>query len=164
MKHTTICLSILLLNFLNFTKANHTPLSKEISQDSSNFKLSYVSVGLGQNMYEMQPVFKVNGTRFIYTSEEVWIYPDQKKVQRDTLLMGNLRNSSIDSITDLIKGIKDSVVYRIKHFSSGSIKYIKVSTERKKVRFQLDNASDTTAEKIVNILNSYIPKEYGRLY
>ncbi len=74
MKHTTICLSILLLNFLSFSKVDHTFLSKEISQDRSNFKLSYVSVGFGSNMDEMQPVFKVNGTRFIYTSEEIWIF------------------------------------------------------------------------------------------
>ena len=129
------------------------------------FKLRFVTVGFGSNWFEMEPVFNIDGTNFIYTSEEVWIMPGQTKIQRDTLLSGNFRTSSIDSISNLINELKDTAIYKTNiHILSGSAAYLQVSNDTKKINFKLHNASDATADKIVAILNSYIPKGYDKLF
>lgn len=121
-------------------------------------------IGFGSNMFTMQPVFSVQGTKFVYTSEEVWIMPDQKEIQRDILLMGDFRTSAIDSIKNLISELKDSVIFRSSAILSGSESDITIKTTTKKIRFELHNASDTTAEKIVDILNSHIPVGFNKLH
>lgn len=129
------------------------------------FKLSFVTVGFGSNMFEMEPVFVVNGTKFTYTSEEVWAWPGQKEFRRDTLLTGNFRVSSIDSILNMVADIKDSVVYRTNiRIRSGSAGYIDITDDKRTIKFQLHNASHPVADKIVEILSSYIPEELDRLY
>ncbi len=128
------------------------------------FHLHFMTIGFGSNMFEMEPVFKVNGTNFVYTSEEVWILPGQTTIRKDTLLIGSFRPSSIDSISKLTREIKDSVIYRTNiHIMSGSATHITIEDDLKRVMFNLHNTSDTTADKIVTILNTYIPKTLGKL-
>jgi hypothetical protein len=124
-----------------------------------------MTVGFGSNMFEMEPVFKVDGTKFIYTSEEVWISPGQKKIEKDTLLIGEFRTSSIDSISNFINRLQDNAIHKANvRVMSGSACYIEISNDLKKISFQLHNTSDTTADKIVTILNSYIPNGFDKLY
>lgn len=133
-------------------------------QVTRKFRLQYVRVGFGSNMFEMQPVFNVDETKFVYTSEVVWVNPKQKNVQ-DTLLIGIFRISSMDSISNLIRGIKDSRIYRTNiHILSGSASYITVQDDVKKIMFDLHNASDTTAARIIAILNTYIPDHLQKLH
>ncbi len=123
-----------------------------------------MEVGFGSNMFDMEPVFKVDGTKFVYTSEEVWILPGQTKIRKDTLLIGNFRTSSMDSISTFTREIKDSVIYRTNAgIMSGSASYITIEDDVKKIKFDLHNASDTTADKIVAILNTYIPNTLTKL-
>jgi len=68
------------------------------TKTDTSFTLSYISIGLGSNMWTMQPMFRVKGCQFIYTSEEAWQFKDSEKPKADTLLIGNFRASSIDSI------------------------------------------------------------------
>lgn len=114
-------------------------------------------------MFDMEPVFKVDKTKFIYTFEDVWIQPGQTKIKKDTLLIGGFRLSSIDSINNLINQLKDSVIYNVGNYLSGSAACIEISNDKKKIKFDLHNASDSTADKIVAILNTYIPAKMNKL-
>jgi hypothetical protein len=131
----------------------------------SSFKLSYISVGLGGNMYEMQPMFRVKGSQFIYTLEEAWQFKNVKKAKPDTLYVGNLRTSSIDSILSIATEIKGDSVYKLNAgVMSGGIIYLDILSNQRKLNFELDNSYDLTAKKIVDILNSYIPDKYRKLW
>jgi len=47
---------------------------------------------------------------------------------------------------------------------SGGIDYLNISTDSIKVNFELVNTSDSIAEKIVAILNSYIPSNQRKIW
>src|SRR5688500_14074953 len=85
--------------------------SSQYHKNTRHFFLHFVTVGFGSNRFIMQPVFKVEGTKFIYTSEQVWTIGEQTQRKKDTLLTGFFRVSSSDSISNLINELKDSVVY-----------------------------------------------------
>ena len=156
-------LLVLLICVCSFTKHTQSGILQASSQ--RDFKLTYLSIGFGSNMFKMQPVFRIEESRFVYTSEEVWKLPTQKKLQKDTLLTGNIRVSSIDSILNIIKDISDTLIYKTNaHIMSGGMDDINISNNLKKVRFQLHNASDVRAKKIADILNSYIPSNMEKLY
>lgn len=165
MKKATYLTLLTLLSFFKGQAQKHPSVSKHFSADSPQFTLSFVTVGFGSNMFEMEPVFRVTGNQFVFTSEEVWIRPEQKKIQRDTLLVGLFRTSSIDSIINLVDNISDTLIKKFNsHISSGSAQYIDIFTGKKRIKFNLHNISDATAEKIVAILNTYIMDEKQRLY
>lgn len=162
MKHALIFIPFLLLAANSKTIIS---FEKKHPQNARKFHLHFVTVGFGSNMYEMEPVFKVDGTKFIYTSEEVWIYPKQTKIEKDTLLTGSFRTSSMDSISQLISQVKDSVIHKSNmRIMSGSAAYITIEDDFKKVEFDLHNTSNTTADRIVAILNTYIPATLRKLF
>ncbi len=151
--------------FIGFINVNTVSFKQQVRRDEKKFRLNFVTVGFGSNMFEMEPVFKVDGTKFIYTSEEVWIFPRQTKIQKDTLLQGDFRISSIDSISTFICQLKESAIHKSNmSVMSGSACYIEILDDIKKINFQLHNTSDTTADKIVSVLNTYIPTGYNKLY
>lgn len=161
MKQTLIFIPFFLLAI---NPKSSVSFEKKYQRNARNFHLHFMKVGFGSNMFEMEPVFKVNGTKFVYTSEEAWILPGQTKIRKDTLLIGSFRTSSMDSISKLTREVKDSAIYRTNiHIMSGSATHIKIEDDSKKVTFDLHNASDTTADRIVAILNTYIPKTLGKL-
>jgi hypothetical protein len=130
----------------------------------SVFTLCYQSVGLGSNKYRMRPVFKVIGTRFIYTSEQLWQFNNVNKAKPDTLQMGDVSISSIDSILTIAKEIKGDSVYGLNPWIlSGAIVYLNITSPLLKLKFKLDNSFDETAKKIVDILNTYITNKYRKL-
>lgn len=113
----------------------------------------------------MQPVFNVTGTDFIYTSEQTSFYEGTERQKPDTICTGKLRTSSIDSIIDLVDEIKDSLIYRTNiHIMSGGLHNIHISKNNIDVEFTLHNATDPIAQKIVDILNKYIPDNEKKLW
>lgn len=131
----------------------------------SSFTLSYISIGLGSNRWIMQPIFRVKGSQFIYTSEDVWYIKGAEKPKKDTLLIGNFRASSIDSILNISTEVKGDSLYALNlSIMSGGIIKLNFSTNKRKLCFDLHNSNDTTAQKIVDILNSYIPDKYSKLW
>ena len=141
-----------------------TPASFKLYQPvETPFTLTYNKVGFGSNMFAMQPVFKISGNSFTYTYENAWRWED-RKINRDTLLTGYVRQSSVDSISVLISNIKDTSVYKSDPFMSGSISYLSIANNIQKLSFTLHNASDSTANKVVDILNTYIPSHLNNLY
>ena len=138
---------------------------KPVVKDKSVFRLNFTSVGLGSNFTSMQPVFNVEGNKFIYTSEQTGYYEGAETRKPDTIYQGKFRKSSVDSIMHLVSGIKDTLIYRTNiHVSSGSIQYITIYKDEFHLEFDLHNASDPTAQRIVNILNNYIPEEERKLW
>ena len=130
----------------------------------SNFKLSYISVGLGSNMFTKQPAFRVNRLDYIYTLEDGWQWKNVEREKPDTLCSGTFRKSSVDSILNLITKIKDSVIYKTNAgIMSGGIDYIDISSDQINLQFKLHNASDSTAQKIIDILNTYIPEKFSKI-
>jgi hypothetical protein len=150
MNPTLLILGILISSFL---------FGQEKSE-SNNFQLTYIYAGLGSGYNSMQPVFKVNGNDCIYTLEENSSWTGEFTQEPDTLFIGKFRQSSIDSIIDLISDIKDTLIYNTNpEIMSGGIHSIKIATDGIDLTFRLHNASDPVAEKIVAILNSNIPGE-----
>lgn len=139
--------------------------SKTVQVASDNdFTLSYNVVGFGSNRFSRQPVFKVSKSKFVYTSEDAWFLKGHKP-GRDFICMGDFKASAIDSIKQLIMGIQDTLVERYNpYIMSGSATCISISNNSKKVRFDLHNAGDSIATRIIAILNSHIPRDYEKLY
>ncbi len=135
------------------------------TKTDTSFSLSYISIGLGSNIWTMQPMFRVRGSQFVYTLEEAWLFNDSKKAKVDTLLIGNFRNSSIDSIINVSKEIIGDSVHKMNtQVMSGGIINLYFSSNRRKLSFNLHNANDKTARKIVDILNGYIPGRCEKLW
>jgi hypothetical protein len=80
-------------------------------------------------------------------------------------MMGEFRVSSIDSIIALTNEIKgDSVTKRNTSIMSGGMILLDIKSIYRNLYLLLDNAHDSTAQKIVYILNSYIFDENQKLY
>ncbi len=121
------------------------------------FYLHYGFSGLGSNMGSFQPTIKIKGTDFIYTYEQN-SYWGEKSKRVDTICIKIFKQSSIDSIIEIIKDLKDTT---IKEYNpcvmSGGIHFLSVSDGIDTTSFELMNTFDYTALKISNILNQYTP-------
>jgi hypothetical protein len=96
------------------------------------FKLYYSYSALGSGMGSMQPTFRVNGANYVYTREQNSYYGKPNK-KPENICKGRLRNSSIDSILNIVKGIKDSLVYKTNTgIMSGDVHNISVVHEKTK--------------------------------
>jgi hypothetical protein len=126
-------------------------------------RIGYISAGLGSGMGLIQPTFEVNGSKFIYTFEQNSYY-GEPHLEPDTLCIGTFRQSSIDSILNIAATIDDTLVYRTNiHIMSGGIVYVWIKTGDINLTFQMHNAFDTTAQKIVDVLNTNIPTPHPKL-
>lgn len=155
-----LCHSVLLLLFC-------LPGPGELhAQDTVNkrsFKLEFINMGFGSNKFKKQPVFRVEDSTFIYTSEIIWVRPGQVAA-KDTLLTGTFRQSAADSIRRLVYALSDSIIDRPGNgIASGSGKFITIIAEGKKWSFNLFNASESTADRIIRILNDHIPPGLRKL-
>jgi hypothetical protein len=105
------------------------------------------------------PVLIVKGSRFRYTYQRSRYFSGNgRRIER--ISHGVLRQSSIDSILNLISLLKDTSINRINPFvMSGSIYYVTVANGTDTTRFKMINTFDYTALKIVNILNQYLPSD-----
>lgn len=144
---------------------NPNELAKQVKNgEYEDFKLYYSYAGLGSGMGSMQPKFRETGTNYVYTFEQNSFYTKPDK-QPEPRYNGILRNSSIDSIINLVKDIKDTLIYKTNAgIMSGGIHNLSVSFGKINVTFQLHNAYDPTAQKILDILNSNIPDDKEKLW
>jgi hypothetical protein len=123
------------------------------------FYLYYAFSGLGSNLGSFQPTIKIHDTNFIYTYEQN-SYWGEKSNKVDTICLGVLRQSSIDSIRYLIQPLKDSTIFKTNAcIMSGGIHFLTVSNGSDTTKFTLGNTFDYTALKIVDIINPYLPAE-----
>ena len=76
MKNILFLFSILLLGFTGY---NAQTLSTPQIKNKIDFELTYITIGFGQNKDYMQPAFSVQGTKFVFTYEEMWGTPGQKR-------------------------------------------------------------------------------------
>ena len=160
MKNVIWIISLLLYSGCTFQDGSKSEEGKKYA----DFNLTYFSVGLGANMGSMQPTFRVTGREFIYTNEQNSFYAKPINPP-ETVCVGNLRTASIDSILDIAKAIKDTLVYNANpSIMSGGFHTISIGCKDIDLRFHLHNASDPAAEKIVDILNSNLAPEIDRLW
>lgn len=144
-----------LVQSANFQRVDHNP---------QNFNLTYLYAGLGSGMGTIQPVFRVKNTQFFYTLEQNSFY-GERTLEPDTVCTGAFSHHSIKLILDIIKPIEDTLIYRYNpRVMSGGIHSIGITSDSCKLTFSLTNTSDSTAQKIVDILNTYIPDKKRKLW
>lgn len=160
---------IVLICFSSLTLDNDSINTKKIgNKDSSkyeSFELYYNYAGLGSGMGSLGPVFIVKGTKFKYYFSQNSSFDGKYTKKDEAVCDGKIRISSIDSILDLVKDIKDTLIYKTNTgISSGGIHNISIQYENIKIQFQLHNEFDSTAFKITEILNSNIPEKEDKLW
>ena len=134
----------------------------EISNDV--FYLCYSWAGLGSNMGSLAPVFEVRGTHFNYTLQQNSYYGEQTK-SPEKICEGEIPEATRNEIIGLVENIEDSVVYKTNiDVMSGGIYSIFIRYQDIDIEFNLHNASDPIAEKIVDLLNTHIPEKHRRLF
>lgn len=140
------------------------PQKKETpEQPYQNFSLRYSYAGLGSNMGQLAPVFRVSGTHFTYTLEQNSYMGEQTKSPED-VCEGDLSLETIQSILELVEPIEDSLVYSTNvNIMSGRIHHLSIQHDEVNVTFTLHNASDPIAEKVLNLLNPYISENRRKL-
>lgn len=158
-----ILVILMLVLTTHFSYSQNTSTNNSDSLENFGFKLHYMQVGFGSTMYELQPVFVINNNGFVYTIEEVWIYPNQTNITRDTLAIGNFRKSSIDSIVNIVNSTNGSFISKSRLLSSGTATYMSIKAGNKKLKIDLLNSSDATAERILNIINTYMVQKFSAL-
>lgn len=151
------------MSFVITKNKHNTIIVANLNATTDSFKLTFNRVGLGPNMDELQPAFRVRNNSFLFTNEEAWIFDKNVKPAMDTLFSGFFRTSSIDSINSILLSLKKDKIDVYKHYTGGAIDYLEIVTQKRNYSFKMDNTSDTTAEKIIEILNSYIPDKTMRI-
>lgn len=129
------------------------------------FELTFFSVGMGSNFASMQPVFTVKGNEFTYSSVQTGYHRGNPVQENFTPVTGKFRQSSIDSIIGLTENMSDTMIYETNaHIMSGVIHHLSIRAPGRKTVFRLHNASHPTAKKIIQILNTYVPKQDQKLW
>ena len=130
-----------------------------------NYRLRYTYIGLGCIYGSMYPTFRVRGINYVYSLEQNSIYNTKYDKKPKFICNGKLRVSSIDSIINIVKKIKDTIVYRNNsNIMSGGIHFISIKYKKINTSFNLNNAWDSTAQKIVEILNLNLPSNKRKLW
>ena len=143
------------------TSAQNGFVSQQILKgiDTVNFSLYYGFSGLGSNMGSFQPTIRIIGTELTYTYEQNSYYGEKSK-RIDTVGMWIFRQSSIDSIAEIVKDLRDTTIEEYNFcIMSGGIHFLSVTIRGETTRFQLSNTFDYSALKIANILNKYLPQD-----
>lgn len=124
------------------------------------FYLRYTCSLLGVSLTSHTlPVLNIKGTRLRYTYEDK-SYGKGKGKRVEKISHGLFRQSSIDSITNLIASLKESTIQRINPFvMSGCAHFLTIANGADTTTFQLTNTFDHTALKIVDIINQYLPPD-----
>ena len=136
MKSILIPILLLLLTFSSYSQVN-------------KFKLEYKSHGLGSNTFSsVYPIVEINESKLTYQTKS-----------------GSYRkffaHASIDSITKLISGIKDSLRYSSNEcIHSGRLMFLSITNGSKVLVFASQNTIDPVALKIIYIVNAYLPKRH----
>lgn len=157
-KKLCIIVSFIVMAFYSESQLEENKLSIR-KTNQPQFYLYYAFAGLGSNMGRFEPTLRAKGTSFIYTYEQNSYY-GKKNNRIDTICIGKFRQSSVDSIINLVKNLNDTTIYRTNPgIMSGGIHFLTVVAGRDSTKFELGNTFDYTALKIVNIINTYLPKD-----
>ena len=117
----------------------------------------YAFSGLGSNMGHLEPKVIITGTKLTYTYAQNSYY-GQRTEEEKPISSAVLRESSIDSILDLVKNLKDTLIFKSNPcIMSGGIHFITIANGKDSTHFELGNTFDYTALKIVDIINEYLP-------
>jgi hypothetical protein len=139
------------------------PLFAQTNKSKADFYFRYAVAGLGSNMGSLMPTLRIQNNRYVYTKEQNSYFGKRSK-KKEFISSGSIRQSSIDSILLLIRGLQDSTVYKTNPcIMSGGITYITIANGADTTKFTLHNTSDYIVLKIVDIINPYLPKD-KRLY
>ncbi|MGG9961191.1 hypothetical protein [Ferruginibacter sp. SUN106] len=159
-------------NYLNFTAIKKITIilllllgqqafaqtSKHKLTADTSFYLYYGVAGLGSNLGSFEPTLRIYDRHFAYTKEQN-SYWSERSTKKELICTGRIRQSSVDSILKILQGLKDTTIYKTNPgIMSGSITYVAIAQGRDTVNFTLDNTSDTRIIKIVDIINTYLPK------
>ncbi len=126
---------------------------------SNQFELTYVVSALGSGLGMKQPVIKVNGKDFVYTYEQNSYY-GEKTEKADTIAIGKIRISSIDSIMKFVKPLGDTTIVKSNIcVRSGGVYSLQIKINSSITIFTLYNTFDETVLEVMKILNEYFPKE-----
>jgi len=132
--------------------------TKNVEHDTT-FYLYYGFAGLGSNLGSFQPTIIIRGTSFVYTYEQN-SYWGEKSKEKDTICLALFRQSSIDSILEIVKNLKDTTINEYNHcIMSGGIHFLSISNGIDTTSFELMNTFDYTALKVADILNQYVPAD-----
>lgn len=146
-------------------RQNRAQSEKHNLKKYENFKLLYSYAGLGSGMGSIQPTFSATGADYVYSLEQNSSFTGEFQKKPEFICKGKLRESSIDSIVNLVKDIKDTLIYKTNTgIMSGGIHVISIKNDKINITFRLHNASDPIAQKIVDIVNSNIPNDKKRLW
>lgn len=127
--------------------------------DYSNFYLFYGIRGLGSNFNRLYPTLRVYENKFTYTKEQSK-GSDKQSQSKKFIRKGILKQSSIDSMLSIIKGLEDSTIYKTNLcILSGAIINIVIAKGTDTTTFILHNTFDITALQLVKILNPYLPAD-----
>jgi len=128
-------------------------------KNDNGFYFYYSVAGMGSNIGSLQPTLEVYSNKFIYTRQQN-SYWGKRNEKSEFISNGVLRQSSIDSILFIIQDLKDTTVYKVNPcIMSGSITLLNIRHGVYITKFTLHNTFDIRAIKILNIINSYLPKD-----
>jgi len=137
-----------------------------IAQYSSLFELEYYSLGLGSSKGSVNKYLFVEGDSLFYykldrneeyTLEEDSIFKDT--IRRNGLKSVKLNQGTIDSIITLASNIPTDTVWKFNFCVKSGAVYVMKSTNPKwgVSVIKMMNTFDSTAYKILELLNQYIP-------
>ena len=128
------------------------------TQKASNFYLYYGISGLGSNFGKLEPTVIVRNNQFIYEKVQNSYWSKRNK-KAEFINKGFFRQSSVDSILNLVKDLKDSTIFKTNPcIMSGAIVFITIAKGTDTTKYTLGNTFDTLTLKIKDILNAYLPK------
>ncbi len=147
-----------------------------LSAKEKPFYLSYYYAGLGSNYWlalhdsswevEFYPQIEIKGQVLKYKIERKtgkYQINDRKDTSWsiDTIsYQVKFRSSSIDSIKLLLGEFKDTTIFECNQcIMSGAIHYLNIAKGTDTIRYELMNTFDTTALKIAEIVNNYLPAD-----
>ncbi|MBI3133333.1 MAG: hypothetical protein HYZ14_01550 [Bacteroidetes bacterium] len=143
-------------------------------EDTLNFHLIYCFAGMGANFGTRKQYFEVKDSMFVFSMKQNSSFEGQAPLPTDTLNTGYFRNTTKDSVLQIIQGLEDSIITkRNLEVSSGGIVTLTLNYDGHKTLFSLHNCYDDRAQQLVELLNTYIPgnqklfiydfpaKEYG---
>lgn len=151
--------AIVIISTLSFlsTFGRQSPIKQD--KDSLPFFLAYAFAGLGSSLGTFQPTIKIHDTNFVYTYEQNSFYVERSS-RIDTVCIIKFRRTSIDSIFEIVKGLPDTTIFKSHPgIMSGGIHFLSIKNGKDTINFRMMNTFDYTALKIVNILNTYLPKD-----
>lgn len=152
---TRLTVALISIVFLSWT-TSHEPI---VTSTDNSFYLYYSFAGLGGNIGSMNPNIQIKGTKLTYTYEQNSSSGEFTK-KADTILVTTVRISTLDSIKNILRGLKDTTIFQCHPgIMSGGIHFLGVAIGTDTISFTMMNTFNRTALKITDLLNTYFPAD-----